>query len=73
MFVSVERMLSYTKLTPEAPRITSLRPPQPWPDQGRVQLLNMSLTYPGTDAPVLKNINVDIKVICRSLPLVLRM
>ncbi|RUS16196.1 P-loop containing nucleoside triphosphate hydrolase protein [Jimgerdemannia flammicorona] len=60
-FISVERMLSYTKLAPEAPCITSLRPPQLWPDHAEVQFINMSLTYPGTSDPVLKNININIK------------
>ncbi|TPX37747.1 hypothetical protein SmJEL517_g00607 [Synchytrium microbalum] len=58
LMVSMERILEYTELPAEAPEITSLRPPSNWPDKGEVEVTNLSLTYPGTDTPVLNNITV---------------
>ncbi|KAK9764427.1 hypothetical protein K7432_008067 [Basidiobolus ranarum] len=60
-FVSVERMLAYTKLQPEGPRTTDTRPPKDWPIDAQVEFRNMSLTYPGSDKPVLQDINLSIK------------
>jgi ATP-binding cassette subfamily C (CFTR/MRP) protein 4 len=62
MFVSVERMLEYAQLEVEAPRHTSLVPAKDWPQAGQIELKDMSLTYPNTDRPVLKHINITIKV-----------
>ncbi|KAJ3106375.1 Multidrug resistance-associated protein 4, partial [Phlyctochytrium planicorne] len=60
LMVSVERMLEYTKLEPEAPVHTDVKPPKPWPDSGEIKISGMSLQYPNTERPVLKNITVHI-------------
>ncbi|KAK9692619.1 hypothetical protein K7432_014250 [Basidiobolus ranarum] len=60
-FVSVERMLSYTKLLPEGPRVTDVRPPKGWPQNAEIEFKEMSLTYPGSDKTVLRNINLKIR------------
>ncbi|ORX94321.1 P-loop containing nucleoside triphosphate hydrolase protein [Basidiobolus meristosporus CBS 931.73] len=60
-FVSVERMLSYTKLLPEGPRVTDVRPPKDWPQNAEVEFKEMSLTYPGSDKAVLQDINLKIR------------
>ena len=52
-------MLAYTELTPEAPPITAVRPPDNWPTKGEIVLNKMSLIYPGTTEPVLKGACTD--------------
>ncbi|KAJ1567224.1 Multidrug resistance-associated protein 4, partial [Cladochytrium tenue] len=56
--VSVERILEYTTLPSEAPSHTDVIPPENWPERGDVELRNMSLQYPSTPAPVLKNLAI---------------
>jgi len=51
---SVERMLTYTELTPEAPPVTDVRPPAGWPSRGEIVFDKMSLVYPDTTEPVLR-------------------
>ncbi|TPX68327.1 hypothetical protein SpCBS45565_g03207 [Spizellomyces sp. 'palustris'] len=64
--VSVERVLEYTALPPEeteeheSKAATRGALPEAWPDKGEVELNNMSLTYPNTTRPVLRNITVRI-------------
>lgn len=60
--VSVERVLEYARLTPEAPDvISSHRPPVAWPANGEVEFKNYSTRYrEGLDL-VLKNISLDVK------------
>lgn len=60
--VSVERVLEYARLPPEAPEIISKhRPPVSWPSKGAVSFNGYSTRYrPGLDL-VLKNINLSIK------------
>ncbi|KAI8918385.1 P-loop containing nucleoside triphosphate hydrolase protein [Powellomyces hirtus] len=61
--VSVERVLEYTTLPPEETDTDISRaehrgpPPPTWPAAGTVALDDMSLTYPGTQRPVLKSIS----------------
>jgi len=54
LVVSVERMLAYTRLTPEAPPVTDVRPPAGWPTAGHIVVRNLSLMYPSTGHAVLK-------------------
>ena len=49
---SVERVLEYCALEPEAPTITEKRPPSDWPSTGNILFKGMSLKY----APHLKNV-----------------
>ncbi|KAJ3018717.1 Multidrug resistance-associated protein 4 [Thoreauomyces humboldtii] len=64
--VSVERVLEYTVLPPEESEedvaTATLRgpPPEEWPQAGEVGLTGLSLTYPGTERPVLKEITCHI-------------
>ena len=51
---SVERMINYTELTPEAPPVTDVRPPEGWPSRGEIVFNKMSLIYPDTTEPVLR-------------------
>ena len=60
LMVSAERCLEYCKLPSEPPEITDVRPPEDWPSKGHVNLSKMSLTYPGSNNPVLKSISIDI-------------
>ncbi|KAJ3329682.1 hypothetical protein HDU93_000836 [Gonapodya sp. JEL0774] len=59
--VSVERVIEYTALPEEPPLITDHRPPGNWPDKGKIEIANMSLTYPVTKSTVLKNITVNFE------------
>ncbi|KAK7083945.1 Multidrug resistance-associated protein 4, partial [Halocaridina rubra] len=60
---SVERVLEYSKLEPEAPLDTekdkSLK--QGWPEQGKIMFEDVSLQYGNNEPPVLKNLNFCIK------------
>ncbi|KAJ3040385.1 Multidrug resistance-associated protein 4 [Rhizophlyctis rosea] len=58
--VCVERILEYTRLPSEAPPITSTRPPPNWPTDGALTINNMSLSYPSSTRPVLRNITLSI-------------
>lgn len=55
---AVERVIEYTKLTPEKPPvIASHRPPQGWPSQGVVEAQDLVVRYREDLDPVLKHIN----------------
>ena len=62
--VSVERVVAYSKLEPEAPLETPPgreRPPEAWPQSGTICVQNMNFRY-AEDAPcILKDISIDIK------------
>ncbi|RKO88876.1 P-loop containing nucleoside triphosphate hydrolase protein, partial [Blyttiomyces helicus] len=58
LMVSVERVDEYTRLTPEAPPETAIRPPPNWPSHGDVAIASMSLTYPNQPSPVLHDISI---------------
>jgi len=47
-------MLAYTRLPPEAPPVTDVRPPAGWPTAGQITVRNLSLTYPSTGHAVLQ-------------------
>ncbi|KAG5462637.1 MAG: hypothetical protein BJ554DRAFT_4296 [Olpidium bornovanus] len=60
--IAIERMLEYTRLPPEAPEVTDLRPDRDWPRRGVIEFRNASLAYPGReDKPVLKGINMKVE------------
>ncbi|KAJ3211994.1 hypothetical protein HK099_007873 [Clydaea vesicula] len=60
--VCVERMLEYTKLTPEADEETKdVVLPSNWPDKGDVKVDSLSLIYPGTTHKVLNNISIHFE------------
>lgn len=59
-FNSVERIMAYTKLTPEAPhRIPGKEPPPEWPHSGALSYKGVTMKYRPELEPVLK-------VSCRS-------
>lgn len=60
--VSVERILEYSRLTPEAPEIIeSNRPPVLWPSQGAIAFQDYSARYRPELDLVLKNISFSVK------------
>jgi ATP-binding cassette subfamily C (CFTR/MRP) protein 4 len=58
--VAAERLQEYIQLTPEAPEVTDIRPSADWPSSGKIMIKQMNLTYPRSQEPVLRNINVEI-------------
>ncbi|XP_058797685.1 probable multidrug resistance-associated protein lethal(2)03659 isoform X2 [Phymastichus coffea] len=59
---SVERILEFSNL-PSEPPLESLpdkKPPNDWPQQGKVEFKNVYLRYSPLDPPVLKNLNFTI-------------
>ncbi|KAI8049184.1 hypothetical protein BDF22DRAFT_699821, partial [Syncephalis plumigaleata] len=60
-FVSVERILEYTKLPSEPPRHMDPPPPPDWPSKGEIEFSNATLVYPGTEKPALSNVTFDVK------------
>ncbi|KAL9940237.1 hypothetical protein V8E36_000942 [Tilletia maclaganii] len=60
--VSVERVLSYSSLQPEAAyEIPENKPPAGWPDKGEVQMKDYSSRYRSGLPLCLKNLSIDIK------------
>ncbi|KAI5967337.1 hypothetical protein CANMA_003157 [Candida margitis] len=59
--VSLERVIEYCGLTPEAPDTKDYRPPSKWPTNGEIQFNNYYTKYRDDLDPVLKDINVSIK------------
>lgn len=61
--VSVERVLEYSRLTPEAPEVVEdHRPPESWPADGQVIFKNYSTRYRPELDLVLRNINLAVKL-----------
>ncbi|KAH7102795.1 metal resistance protein ycf1 [Auriculariales sp. MPI-PUGE-AT-0066] len=59
--VSVERILHYVGLEPEAPEyIEESKPKGEWPSEGKVEFRDYSLKYKPTLDPVLKNISLKL-------------
>ncbi|RXG50991.1 Multidrug resistance-associated protein 4 [Armadillidium vulgare] len=59
---SVERILEYSKLEPEAPADANLKPKKDnWPSKGRVTFKSVYLYYDQDSPPVLKNLNFTIE------------
>ncbi|XP_031554599.1 multidrug resistance-associated protein 4-like isoform X2 [Actinia tenebrosa] len=61
MMTSVERVLEYTDLEPEAEPETDVKPPKGWPDKGGIKFDNMSFSYHRSMPKVLHNISCCIK------------
>uniref|UniRef100_V5E5X8 Multidrug resistance-associated ABC transporter n=1 Tax=Kalmanozyma brasiliensis (strain GHG001) TaxID=1365824 RepID=V5E5X8_KALBG len=60
--VSVERVMSYTDLTSEAPyEVPDQTPPEDWPGKGEVSLQSYSTRYRRELGLVLKKLNIDIQ------------
>ncbi|CEP63614.1 ATP-binding cassette bilirubin transporter BPT1 LALA0_S08e06656g [Lachancea lanzarotensis] len=59
--VSVERIVEYCKLTPEAPAIIEKhRPEKNWPARGSIKFENYSTRYRSNLDPVLKNLTANV-------------
>uniref|UniRef100_A0A3Q2TZ33 ABC-type glutathione-S-conjugate transporter n=1 Tax=Fundulus heteroclitus TaxID=8078 RepID=A0A3Q2TZ33_FUNHE len=58
--VAVERVSEYSELENEAPWVTQHRPPEKWPEAGRLQFLDYKVRYRPELDLVLKGITCDI-------------
>lgn len=58
---SVERILEYCNLEPEAPRETDTKPPAGWPAKGEIEFDKMSFKYHKSLPRVLHSISCCIK------------
>ena len=60
--VSTERVLAYSKLTSEAPLKTKFpsKVPPEWPNEGHIEMNNVSYHHSPTGPLVLKKINITI-------------
>lgn len=59
---AVERVIEYTKLTPEkAPIVPDNRPPPGWPSEGVITAKNLFVKYREDLDPVLKGINFSTR------------
>eukprot|EP00795_Rhopilema_esculentum_P002545 gene2545-740_t len=58
---SVERILEYCDLPPEAPPETDTKPPAKWPDRGSIRFQDLSFCYADGLPYVLKDVNCHIK------------
>ncbi|KAG8818826.1 hypothetical protein FRC18_012320 [Serendipita sp. 400] len=59
--VSVERMIQYSNLKPEAPMtIEETTPRQPWPSEGAIEFKSLSMRYRPELDTVLKGLNITI-------------
>ncbi|ABN64960.2 bile pigment transporter, partial [Scheffersomyces stipitis CBS 6054] len=60
--VSIERIIEYCNLTPEAEEVVEgNRPPQDWPATGAISFKNYTTRYRKNLDPVLNDITIDIK------------
>ena len=59
---SVERVLEYSNVESEPPLESTpdKKPPDTWPEEGKIEFKNVSLRYDPAEAPVLKNLNFVI-------------
>nr|XP_034300519.1 multidrug resistance-associated protein 4-like isoform X5 [Crassostrea gigas] len=56
LMTSVERIVSYTKLEQEAPKVSNSPPSSSWPQNGEIKLVNVGLQYSSDTDQVLHNI-----------------
>lgn len=61
LMTSVERVVTYTQLTPEPGHSTGAEPPASWPSKGDLSFQDLSLTYVEGSPRVLKDITLSIK------------
>ncbi|CAH1244777.1 ABCC3 [Branchiostoma lanceolatum] len=61
LMTSAERVLTYTKLEPEAPLASSTKPPRDWPQDGGIELEDATFSYSEDGPDVLKNLGVVIQ------------
>ncbi|KAL7746310.1 hypothetical protein RI367_008318 [Sorochytrium milnesiophthora] len=62
-FVAAERILEYAIDLPLEASLTSApgcEPPADWPEHGSITLQNMTLQYPGSQAPSLKDLSLQV-------------
>ena len=59
--VSVERVLEYTRLPPEAALVNNMSLSDDWPERGGITAENASFQYSEDQNTVLKYVNFDIK------------
>lgn len=58
---SVERVIEYSQLSPEASLTSNYEFPKAWPQRGQVKFDHVYLTYGNSVVPVLKDICLEIK------------
>jgi ABC-type multidrug transport system fused ATPase/permease subunit len=58
---SVERVLAYTKLEQERPKISGTPPPADWPPHGAILFRDVCLSYTKDENMVLKHISCCIE------------
>src|SRR5688572_14151850 len=58
---SVERVIEYTELPPEAPLITSTKPPKGWPEKGAIKASELTIRYRPDLDDVIKGISFEVK------------
>ncbi|XP_031622965.1 multidrug resistance-associated protein 4-like, partial [Contarinia nasturtii] len=59
---SVERVLEYSKLEPEAqPKLVKEEISPDWPSQGKIEFKNVSYRYSTNDKPVLRGLSFSVK------------
>eukprot|EP00105_Crassostrea_gigas_P042556 XP_019926704.1 PREDICTED: multidrug resistance-associated protein 4-like isoform X4 [Crassostrea gigas] len=56
LMTSVERIVFYTKLEQEAPKVSDSPPPSSWPQNGEIKLVNVGLQYSSDTDHVLHNV-----------------
>lgn len=57
---AVERVEEYSRLEQEAPAIMAFRPPDNWPNEGRIDVKNLTLRYAPDLPDVLKDLTFSI-------------
>ena len=58
---SVERIVDYCHLEPEAPMETDVTPPKGWPDKGTINIRHMNYSHHNDKPVVLHDINLQIQ------------
>jgi ATP-binding cassette subfamily C (CFTR/MRP) protein 4 len=51
LMISTERVFEYSQLPSEAAEETEIKPNQDWPTEGKLEIKNMTLTYPNLENP----------------------